>query len=143
MKRPRTAKSRKPLAPWLTDTPCRPPKLGPNCPVERARRAKLMRALARRFPGTTMITGPMPDEPDLGEVRITLLNAPIDPPMVVYNFASKTIREIWGDEWVTGFVSPVSRENTAKYYSQHLPKRRAARSRPQRRRRRAPAAATR
>ena len=143
MKRARTAKSRKALAPWLTDTPCRPPVLGSDDPVERVRIAKLMQALARRFPGTTMITGPMPDCPDSGETRIKLLNAPIDPPMVVYDFAHKVMDELWGDDCRMASVSPVSRENTAKYYAEHLPKRRAARSRPQRRRRRAPAAATR
>ena len=143
MKRNQTAKSRKALAPWLVDTPCRPPVLGPNCPVERGRRAKLMQALARRFPGTTMITGPMPDEPDSGEVRIKLLNAPTEPPMVVFDFAHEVINKLWGDEWVTASVYPVSRENTAKYYAEHLLKHRAARTPPQRRRRRTPAATTR
>jgi hypothetical protein len=76
--------------------------------------AKLMKALTRRFPGTTLITGPMPDAPHSGETRIKVLNAPDDPPGVVYDFAWAVSFELWGDDPHPALVSPVSRENTAK-----------------------------
>jgi hypothetical protein len=93
-----------------------------------------MKALARRFPGTTLITGPMPDAPDSGETRIKVLNAPDDPPGVVRDFAWTVIFELWGDEPHPALVSPVNRENTAKYYAHRLPKARASRRKTRRRR---------
>jgi hypothetical protein len=101
--------------------------------------AKLMKALLRRFPGTTLITGPMPDSPDSGEIRIRVLNAPDDPPLVVERYAHAVIWDLWGDEPWPALVGSVNREDTAKYYSHHLPKARASRRRTRRptRRRRA------
>lgn len=100
--------------------------------------AKLIKALLKRFPGTSAITGPMPDAPDSGETRITLLNAPNDPPTLVYDFAWSVEEELWGDEPHPALVSAVNREDTAKYYANRLPK---ARSRRPARRRRAAASA--
>lgn len=45
--------------------------------------AKLMKALLKRFPGTSIITSSMPDEPESGETWIHLLNAPVEPPGIV------------------------------------------------------------
>ena len=94
--------------------------------------AKLMKALLRRFPGTTLITGPMPDAPDSGETRIRVLNAPDVPPLVVEDYAHTVIWDLWGDEPWPAHVGSVNRENTAKYYSHHLPKARASRRRTRR-----------
>ena len=106
--------------------------------------AKLIKALSRRFPGTTIITGPMADEPDSGETMITVLNAPMDPPRLVWDFALQVSKKLWGDDWITAFVSAVSPEQTAKCYPHLLAKHRVARPRRSaRRRRRTPAAATR
>jgi hypothetical protein len=101
--------------------------------------ATLMRALRRRFPGTTLITGPMPDAPESGETLIKVLNAPVGSPSPVEEFAQATIWKLWGDEPWPALVDPVSRQSTAKYYSQHVPKpKRTARRRataPRKRRR--------
>ena len=107
--------------------------------------AKLIKALYRRFPGTTIITRPMADEPGSGETHIKVLNAPMDPPSLVWDFAWQVSKKLWGDDFITAFVGAVSPEQTAKCYPQHLAaKPRAAHARRQpRRRRRAPAAATR
>ena len=102
--------------------------------------AKLISALSRRFPGTTIVTSPMPDSPGSGETMIQVLNAPMDPPSLVDHFAWQVIGKLWRDDWITVCVNPVSPEQSAKYYSQHVPKTRLA---PPRRRRRAPAAAAR
>lgn len=98
--------------------------------------AKLMDALRRKFPGTTLITGPMPDAPDSGETLIKVLNAPMDPPGVVFDFAWSVKERLWGDEPIPALVMPIGRESTAKYYSEHLPRRRT----PRRARRRRPPA---
>jgi hypothetical protein len=95
--------------------------------------AKLIKALLKRFPGTSIITGPMPDAPGSGETWIRLLNAPDDPPTVVHDFASAVIFDLWGDEPHPALVGAVNRENTAKYYADRVPKARARR--PARRRR--------
>src|SRR5678815_5993600 len=99
--------------------------------------AKFIKALLKRFPGTSVITGPMPDDPGSGETRITLLNAPNDPPTIVYDFAWSVQMELWGDDPHPALVSPVNRADTAKYYADRLPKtrsRRPARRAPRRRR---------
>jgi hypothetical protein len=113
--------------------------------VKDPRIAKLMKALLRRFPGTTLITGPMPDDPNSGEIRIQVLNAPVDPPLVVHEFAHAVIRDLWGDEPWPALVDAVNRGDTAKYYAHHLPKARASRRRSPRRptRRRRAATSTR
>jgi hypothetical protein len=93
--------------------------------------AKFMKALARRFPSTTMVTGPMPDEPDSGEICVQLLNAP-SPSMVVRKFVGELTQKLWPAEkltWVPVHVSPVSVEDTAKYYAHLVPKEGAPRSR--------------
>jgi len=100
--------------------------------------AKLIKALLKRFPGTSVVTGPMPDEPHSGETLIQLLNAPVDPPRLVHDFAWSVKMELWGDDPHPALVSPVSREQTAKYYADHLSK---TRSRRPTRRRRAAASA--
>lgn len=92
--------------------------------------AKLMRALSRRFPGTTLITGPMPDDPNSGETLIQVLNAPDEPMWVVNEFAWSVIWDLWGDEPHPALVSAVNREQTAKYYAHRLPKARASRRKP-------------
>lgn len=89
--------------------------------------AKLMKALLTRFPGTTLITGPMPDSPGSGETLIKVLNAPDRPPLVVSDFAWTVIDELWGDEPIPVLVGGVNRENTAKYYAHRLPKSRPSR----------------
>jgi len=82
----------------------------------------------------------MPDAPGWEETLIKVLNAP-ESPELVESYARKVRESIWGeDAWTTALVSAINPENTAKYYSQHLPKPVASRPR---RRRRAPAAATR
>jgi hypothetical protein len=96
--------------------------------------AKLMRALRQRFPETTLITGPMPDAPGSGETLIEVLNAPDDPPRAVQNYAFSVIEGLWGDEPWPALVRSVNRENTAKYYAHRLPKARASRRPPRRRR---------
>ena len=96
--------------------------------------AKLMKALRQRFPGTTLITGSMPDAPDSGEILIQVLNAPDHPPLVVDHFAHTVIWELWGDEPWPALVGGVNREQTAKYYAHHLPKTRTSRRRTGRRR---------
>ena len=95
--------------------------------------AKLMKAISRRFPGTTLITGPMPDAPDSGEIRIKVLNAPDEPPRVVKDYAWSVIWELWGDEPWPALVHAVNREDTAKYYAHHLPKTRPSKRKPRRR----------
>ncbi len=90
--------------------------------------AKLIKALLKRFPGTSVITGPMPDDPHSGETRIKLLNAPDDPPEIVREFAWTVIDDLWGDEPLPALVSAVNRENTAKYYADRLPKTRSQRA---------------
>jgi hypothetical protein len=96
--------------------------------------ARLLTALTARFPGTTPILGPRMDDPDSGEVLITLLNAPTDPPTLVHRFAWTVIDELWGDEPVPVSVGAVSRADTAKYYAHRLPKPRTSRRRSPRRR---------
>jgi hypothetical protein len=107
--------------------------------VKDPRIARLMKAIVRRFPGTTLITGPMPDQPGSGETLIKVLNAPDEPPLVVQQYAQTMIWDLWGDEPWPALVDAVNRENTAKYYAHHLPKARASRRRTRRptRRRRA------
>ena len=95
--------------------------------------AKLMKALRRRFPGTTLITGPMPDAPESGEILIEVLNAPDDPPLVVTEYAHTVIWELWGDEPWPALVGGVNREQTAKYYAHRLPKARPSKRRTRRR----------
>ena len=95
--------------------------------------AKLMKALRRRFPETTLITGPMADAPGSGETLITVLNAPDEPLWVVKEYAWSVITELWGDEPWPALVRAVNREQTAKYYAHHLPKVRTSRRRTRRR----------
>jgi hypothetical protein len=95
--------------------------------------AKLIKALLKRFPGTSVVTGPMPDDPHSGETWIQLLNAPVDPPRLVHDFAWKVKMELWGDEPHPALVSAVGRENTAKHDAERRPKMRSRR--PARRRR--------
>lgn len=99
--------------------------------------AKLMAALRRRFPDKTLATGPMPDQPDSGEVSIDVLDVPDGMRRVVDEFASRRIEELWGEEPQTAFVFTVSPEATAYRYS-HLvapPRRRGVRASSARRRR--------
>lgn len=95
--------------------------------------ATLMKALRRRFPETTLITGTMADAPGSGETLITVLNAPDDPPRVVKDYAWSVIWDLWGDEPWPALVRAVNREQTAKYYAKHLPKTRPSRRKPRRR----------
>ena len=94
-----------------------------------ARINKLIAALQARFPGTTIITGPMRDAPYSGETHIQLLNAPTEPPTLVSDEGIRLINELWGDDWIDVYVGGVGPESTAKYYSHHLKKPHAARSR--------------
>jgi len=97
--------------------------------------AKYIRALTDRFPGTIAVTRPMCDGAAPGEVAIDLLNAPVDPPMLVYEFAREVIEELWGDDPHTAFVSAISPEQSAKNHAKELAD--ARRARVVRRRRRA------
>ena len=95
--------------------------------------AKLMKAISNRFPGTTLITGPMPDAPGSGETLIEVLNAPDDPPRVVKDYAMSVIWKLWGDEPWPALVSAVNREDTAKYYAHRLSKTRPSKPKTRRR----------
>jgi hypothetical protein len=107
---------------------------------------KLIAALKRRFPETTIMTCPIPDPGIYDECWIRLLNAPTQPAGIVHVVAGELIEEIWGDDPVPVLVGGVSPENTAKYYAHHLPKPRAGAKTQRRRaatvpaRRRSPAA---
>jgi hypothetical protein len=90
--------------------------------------SKLIKALALRFPGTTIITGPMRDQPGSGEVRIDVLDAPVDPPTLVYDFAWQVIEKLWGDEPHIAFVSAISPENSAGHAARRPSKPRRARA---------------
>ena len=87
---------------------------------------KLMGALRRRFPGTTVIALPFA-EGVYDEAWIRVLNAPKTPPGLVHKVASELIDEIWGDDIVPVLVGGVDREQTAKYFAKHLRKPRAVR----------------
>jgi len=104
--------------------------------------ARLLRELRRRLPGTTLITGPMADEPDSGEVLVEVLNAPMEPLGYVDSVARPLVQAIWGDGPRRPYVRAVSPETSRKYYAQHLiPARRPTaerrRGRPTRRTKRA------
>lgn len=100
--------------------------------------AKLIKALSERFPGTTIITRPMRDGCTPGEVVVKVLDAPVDPPTIVYDFAREVIDELWGDDPVPAFVGAVSRAQSAKYFEggDLAAKRGRVRRRPAARRRR-------
>lgn len=102
--------------------------------------AKLIRALELRFPGTTVVTRPMMDQPGSGELRVSVLNAPMTPVTTVDDFANPLIDELWGDDPVPVFVSPVSPQNTRKYYAEHVRKARRTRRAPRKARAKATAA---
>jgi hypothetical protein len=96
--------------------------------------AKLMASLRRRFPGKTLVTGPMPDEPGSGEVAIQVLDIPADRHRVVEAFASKTILDLWGDDPWPAFVFAVSPEASVELRARvraasRRPRRRPAKSR--------------
>ena len=95
--------------------------------------AKLIKALSKRFAGTTIFTRPMRDACAPGEVAVKVLNAPVDPPALVYDFARRVIDELWGDDPVPAFVSAVSPAQSAKYFERGLVKARRARTSPRRR----------
>jgi hypothetical protein len=86
------------------------------------RTKKLMRELMRRFPGTTLITGPMLDEPESGEVLIKVLNAPMIPPGRVHDVARSLIWKLWGDGPHPAYVDAIGPEDSVKYYAKHLPR---------------------
>jgi hypothetical protein len=94
---------------------------------------RLMRELSRRFPGTTLVTRPMRDGGDPGEIVLEVLNAPVHPPGAVERVARRWIWNLWGDEPWPVYVSGISPENTLKYHADDLA--RAQRARPTRRRR--------
>jgi hypothetical protein len=87
---------------------------------------KLMAALRRRFPGSTVISEPF-TEGIYDEAWIRVLNAPDGPPGIVHDVASELIDEIWGDDIVPVMVGGVRRDQTAKYFAKYLPKPRAVR----------------
>lgn len=95
---------------------------------------RLMRELSRRFPGTTLVTRPMADQPDSGEVMIEVLNAPAHPMLVVERFARRWIWKLWGDEPWPAHVCGINAEDTRKYHAADLARARRA---PSTRRRRA------
>src|SRR5690348_6271438 len=88
--------------------------------------SRLIAALQRRFPGTTIITLPIPDAGIYDECWIKVLTAPTTPVGVVHSVANELINELWGDDPVPVLVGGVSPESTAKYYAEHLPKARVA-----------------
>jgi hypothetical protein len=97
------------------------------------RTTRLMRELSRRFPRTTLVTRPMRDQPDSGEIMLKVLNAPVRPAEAVERVARRWIWKLWGDEPWPVYVDPVSPEDSRKYYAEELA--RARRARPSRRRR--------
>jgi hypothetical protein len=101
--------------------------------------AKFIKALLKRFPGTSVVTGPTPDDPHSGETWIRLLNAPIDPPRLVHDFAFAKEAELWGDEPSMVLVSPIGPQRAAKPRADRVPNKRARGSS----RRRRPAASAR
>jgi len=100
--------------------------------------AKYIKALTTRFPGTVAVTRPMRDGAEPGEVAIDLLNAPVDPPTLVYDFAREVIDELWGDDPVPAFVSAISQEQSAKNHAKELAAARRVRTVRRRRSRAAP-----
>ena len=96
------------------------------------RTAKFMKELARRLPGTKLVTRPMPDAPDSGEVMIEVLNAPTYPIDAVERIARPLIWKLWGDDPWPVYVHGVSPEDTLRYHAADLA--RARRARPARRR---------
>jgi len=97
------------------------------------RTAKLMKALSRLLPGTTLVPSPMRDEPGSGRIVIEVLNAPSPAWMRVNAIARPLIWKLWGDGPHPVFVRGVSRENTAMYHADDLAKARRARTSPRRR----------
>jgi hypothetical protein len=97
------------------------------------RTRRLMRELSRAFPGTTLVTSPMRDQPGSGEIVIEVLNAPVHPADAVRRVARKWIWKLWGDEPWPAYVRGISPEDTMKYHAADLA--RAQRARPTRRRR--------
>jgi len=102
------------------------------------RTARLMRELSRRFPGTTLVTRPMADQPGSGEILLQVLNAPVRPAGAVERVARRWIWKLWGDEPWPVYVDPVSPENTLKYHAEDLAKARRAPAARRRRARSAP-----
>jgi hypothetical protein len=100
------------------------------------RTAKLMRELSRRFPGVTMVTGPMLDEPGSGEVHIHVLNAPSNSLRAVETRARRLIWKLFRDGPHPVYVTAVNPTDSIKYYAEHLAK--ARKTRVVRRRRAAP-----
>jgi hypothetical protein len=97
------------------------------------RTAKFLKALARRLPGTTLVTRPMCDQPGSGEIMVEVLNAPTEPIDAVERVARPLIWKLWGDDPWPVYVHGVSPENTLKHYAEDLA--RAKRARSSRRRR--------
>lgn len=89
---------------------------------------RLMRELSRRFPGTTLVTRPMADQPGSGEIMIEVLNAPTQPRDAVQKFAQRWIWKLWGDEPWPAYVHGVSPEDTMKYHAEDLARGRRAQS---------------
>jgi hypothetical protein len=107
------------------------------------RTAKLMKELARLFPGTTLVPSPMRDEPGSGTIVIEVLNAPSPAWERVNAIARPLIWKLWGDGPHPVYVRGIDREDTAKYHADDLAKARRApavrRRRPAARRKRAAA----
>ena len=95
------------------------------------RTARLMKQLARRLPGTTLVPRPMRDQPGSGEIVIEVLNAPMDPIDAVDRIARPLIWELWGDGPHPVYVSAISPENTRMNHADDLA--RVRRTRPTRR----------
>jgi hypothetical protein len=84
------------------------------------RTKKLMRELARRLPGTTLVTRRWHDEPDSGEVIVEVLNAPATPRRFVESISRPLIWKLWGDGPHPVYVVGIDAESTAKYRADAL-----------------------
>jgi len=102
------------------------------------RTAKLMRELSRRFPGVTMVTGPMLDEPDSGEVHIHVLNTPSNALRAVETRARRLIWKLFRDGPHPVYVTAVNPTDSIKYYAADLARARRRTTSPRRRARAAP-----
>jgi hypothetical protein len=97
------------------------------------RTAKLMKALSRLLPGTTLVPSPMRDEPGSGRIVIEVLNAPAPAWKSVDDIAIPLIWKLWGDGPHPVYVAGISPEDTAEYHAGDLAKARRTRA-PSRRR---------
>jgi hypothetical protein len=101
--------------------------------LEDPRTAKFMKAVARRFPKSVLVTRRWYDEPDSGELVVEVLNAPARPLECVEDFAEPLIWKLWGDGPHPVSVRGIDRERTAKYHAADLARARAAARRSRRR----------